>query len=61
MYMETAEKSTKTAKYYLSENNWDVAEAVAEYRKDLEWERKNKITHIPLVQFNPLQKLKRKD
>jgi hypothetical protein len=35
--METIEKSSKTAKYYLSENDWDVPKAVAEYRKDLEW------------------------
>lgn len=59
--METGERSSKTARYYLEENAWDVKNAVAEYRRDLEWERKNKITSVPLVVMNPLQKLRPKN
>ena len=30
------------ARYYLTDKEWKVSEAVREYREDLEWERKNK-------------------
>ena len=36
------EKSQKTARYYLEENNWNMQGAVKEYRDDLDWEKMNR-------------------
>ena len=41
MHMSFAEKSNKTARFYLDENDWDVEKAVKNYREDLEWEKKH--------------------
>jgi hypothetical protein len=30
------------AKYYLLETDWNMEEAMKEYKEDLEWEKKNK-------------------
>ena len=36
--MAKNEKSQKSARYYLSQNGWDVEKAIREYRQDLQWE-----------------------
>lgn len=60
MYMDRSEKSNKTARYYLSMHDWNVEKAVQDYRADLEWEKNNKITSVPLANFNPLHAIKKK-
>ena len=61
-HMSYNERSNKTAKFYLSENNWNVEEAVKNYREDLEWEKKNSITTFPLngaTHMELMRKMKR--
>lgn len=53
--MSLQEKSTKSARYYLSENDWNVEKAVNEYKQDLEWERNN-VIHTKPFKSNPTPK-----
>lgn len=39
--MVEGEKSSKSARYYLSESEWDLGKAVREYQEDIEWEKKH--------------------
>ena len=41
--LELADKSDKTAIYYLMEANWDMKEAIRLYREDLAFEKNNPI------------------
>ena len=62
-YMTGLERSEKTARFYLSENDWNVEKAVAEYRADLEWEKKNniKLKSFPLSDSTHQDIMKKKN
>lgn len=42
-HMSYEERSSKTARYYLEQADWDVEQAISSYKADLNWERQNKI------------------
>lgn len=44
-YMPVDERSDKTARFYLNDNDWQMDSAVKAFKGDLEWERKNRIQY----------------
>ena len=50
--MPMEERSYKVARYYLEEHEWNVVQAVENFKEDLAWERNNKvqINTVPISQ-----------